>query len=103
VVTVRNLTEIAEFKTQMMKEFYTADFEKLIYFFGMEFTETSNGLMMHQKKYVIDILKRFNMMSCNCASTLTEVNVKLVNNEDEELVDLTLFVQIVGALRYMLQ
>jgi hypothetical protein len=36
---VRNLTEIEEFKTQMMKEFYKADLGKLTYFFGMEFTD----------------------------------------------------------------
>lgn len=39
-------------------------------------------------------------MSCNLESTLAEVNPKLVKNEDEELVDPTLFKEIVGSLRY---
>lgn len=56
---------------------------------------------MHQKKYAFDILKRFNMLSCNPTSTPTDVSLKLVNNEDEELVDPTLFKKIVGSLRYL--
>jgi len=74
---------------------------KLTYFLGMEFFETSEGLVMHQMKYASDILRRFKMLNCNLASSPTEANVKLVNNEDEELVDPTLFKQIVGSLRYL--
>jgi hypothetical protein len=66
------------------------DLGKLIYFVGMEFIETSEGLVMHKKIYVIDILKRFNMMSCNPAYTPAKVNLKLVRNEDEEIVNPTL-------------
>lgn len=40
-------------------------------------------------------------MSCNPTSTPTEGNLKLVKNEDDELVDLTLFKQIIGSLRYL--
>jgi hypothetical protein len=38
------------------------------------------------------------MMRSNPASTPAEVNLKLVNNEDEELIDPTLFKQIVGSM-----
>jgi len=40
-------------------------------------------------------------MSCNHASTPTEGNLKLVKNKYDELVDPTLFKQIIGSLRYM--
>jgi len=63
----------------------------LTYFLGMELTEVTQGLMMHQMKYASDILKRFNMMSCNPSSSPAETNVKLVMNDEEELVDPTLF------------
>jgi hypothetical protein len=84
-----------------MKEFDMTDLGKLNYFLTMKFTETSEGLVMHHKKYAYDILKRFNMLSYNLASTPAEVNVKLVKNEYEEPVDPTLFKQIVGLLRYL--
>ena len=95
------MNEIEAFKGQMMKEFEMTDLCKMTYFIGIEFTKTSEGLVMHQMKYVSDMLKRFNMLSYDPASSPVEVNMKLVNNEDEELVDPTLFKQIVGSLRYL--
>jgi len=41
------------------------------------------GLVMHKKKYATNILKRFNMMRCNPTSTPSEVNLKLLTNEDK--------------------
>lgn len=84
-----------------IKEFKMIDLGKLTYFLGMEFTEISEGLIMHQMKYVFDILKWFNTVSCNPSSSSVEVNLKQVMNEEEELVDPTLFKHIVGSLRYM--
>jgi len=91
IVTSSNMNEIKAFKDQMMKEFEMTDLGKLTYFLGMEFTVIHDSLVMHQMKYASDILKRFNMVSCNPASSASEVNSKLVINEDEELVDPTLF------------
>lgn len=101
ILTGSDMNEIEAFKSQMMSEFEMSDLGKLTYFLGMEFTEVAEGLVMHQKKYASDILKRFNMMSCNPSSSPAETNVKLVMNEDEEPVNPTLFKQIVGSLRYL--
>lgn len=70
IVTDSNLAEIKAFKGHMMKKFNMTDLGKLTYFLGMEFTKTSEDLVKHQKKYASDILKRFNMLNCNPASTL---------------------------------
>ncbi|GAU28769.1 hypothetical protein TSUD_357540, partial [Trifolium subterraneum] len=59
------------------------------------------GLIVHQKKYVTDVLKRFNMMDCNPANTPMETNLKLSNDEEGESVDATLNKQMVGCLRYV--
>jgi hypothetical protein len=91
-VTGSDVNEIEAFKSQMMNEFEMTDLGNLTYFLGMEL------------KYASDILKRFNMMSCNPSSSPAETNVKLVMNEEEgeeELVDPTLFKQNVGSLRYL--
>ena len=55
-----------------------SDLGRLTYFLGMEFTEDAEGLVMHQRKYASDILKRFNMSDCNPSSSPAETNVKLV-------------------------
>jgi len=100
IATGSDMNEIEAFKCQMMNEFEMTDLGYLTYFMGMEFTEIFEGLVMHQMKYASDILKMFNMVSCNSSSSPTETNLKLVMNEDEELADPTLFKQIVGSLRY---
>jgi len=101
IVTGSNVNEIETFRGQMMKEFEMTDLGKLTYFLGMEFTEISEGLVMHQMKYASYMLKRFNMLSCNPTSSPAEVNLKLVINEDEELVDSILSKQIAVSLRYL--
>jgi len=103
IVTSNNLTKIESFKAQMINECEMTDLGKLTYFMGMEFTKVPKVLAMHQMKYTCDILKRFNMVSCSPSSSYVETNLKLAMNEEEkeELVDPTLFKQIVGSLTYL--
>lgn len=42
-----SLKEIDEFRQRMESEFEMIDLGKLNYFLGMEFTQTTTGLMMH--------------------------------------------------------
>ncbi|MCH81362.1 copia-type polyprotein, partial [Trifolium medium] len=101
LVTGSNVSEIKKFKTVMMNEFEMTDLGKISYFLGLEFLNTSKGLMLHQRKYAGEILKRFNMSECTYAVTPMETNLKLEKNVDEDAVDPTLFKQIVGSLRYL--
>nr|XP_027188695.1 uncharacterized protein LOC113785818 [Cicer arietinum] len=101
LVTGSNKKEIEEFKIIMKNEFYMSALGKLTYFLGMEFTETKEGLVMQQKKYVDEILRRYNMTSCNPAVTQVEVNAKLGKEVEEELANTTLFKQVVGSIRYL--
>jgi hypothetical protein len=75
--------EIVKFKKCMMKEFEISDLGKISYFLGMEFTSTKEGILIHQKKYANDILKRFNMSNCNLLVTPMETEIKLRKNVDE--------------------
>ena len=67
----------------------------------MEFVQTSKGIFMHQKKYALDILKRFKMLDCNSSQVPIDTGLQLTRNTNEPLVDPTLFKQIVGCLRYL--
>ncbi|KAK2426061.1 putative mitochondrial protein [Trifolium repens] len=100
LITGSNRREIERLKFQMNKEFDMTDLGNLNYFLGLEFTETSKGLVIHQRKYITDILKRFNMMNCNPANSPMEANLKLNNDEEGAAVDSTLYKQMVGCLRY---
>lgn len=91
LITGSNPRCIDELKRVMQSEFEMTDLGKLSYFLGMEFTYTIVGLILHQKKYVKELLERFGMTMCNSARSPIEVNQKLVNNENEEDVEETMF------------
>ncbi|XP_058777194.1 uncharacterized mitochondrial protein AtMg00810-like [Vicia villosa] len=78
-----------------------SDLGKLSYFLGMEFQVSKQGMVLHQRKYVKEILKRFKMEDLNPASSHVEPNVKLEKNGEEDKVDAILFKQIIGSLRYV--
>ena len=101
LVTGNSLENLSKFKELMMKEFEMSDLGKLSYFLGMEFQMSKQGMVLHQKKYVNEILKRFRMDDSNPASSPVEPNLKLEKHGEEDKVDVTLFKQIVGSLRYM--
>ena len=71
---------MSKFKELMMKEFEMSDLGKLSYFLSMEFQMSKQGMALHQKKYVKEILKRFIMDDSNPASSHVEPNVKLEKN-----------------------
>ncbi|MCH80525.1 copia-type polyprotein [Trifolium medium] len=92
---------IEEFKLVMNKEFEMTDLGRMTYFLGFEFVQTSRGMIMHQHKYAEELLERFEMNECNSVSNTCETNSKLEECSDEEMVDSTMFKQIVGSLRYL--
>ena len=54
-----------------------------------------------QGKYVVEILKRFNMLECKVMATPMDSNLKLLADDSSELVDMTHYRQIIGSLMYL--
>ncbi|KAK2417383.1 putative mitochondrial protein [Trifolium repens] len=101
LITGSDHDKIEKFKGRLKDEFEMSDLGRLNYFLGLEFLYGSNGIVLHQRKYIADVLKRFHMESCNEADTPMEANLKLSKNENEQAVDATLFKQVVGSLRFI--
>ncbi|CAJ2635289.1 unnamed protein product [Trifolium pratense] len=101
LVTSNDTSDIATFKELMHSEFEMTDMGKLNYFLGLQFEATSKGILMHQKKYMKELLLKFNMLECNPAVTPIEVNSKLDLDDNGETVNETLYKQMVGSLRYL--
>ncbi|PNX87495.1 hypothetical protein L195_g043584, partial [Trifolium pratense] len=96
-----NVASIEKFKGRLKNEFEMSDLGKLNYFLELEFHYVSDGIVLHQRKYIADVLKRFHMENCNEVETPMEANLKLSKSEDEQAVDATLFKQVVGSLRFI--
>ena len=52
-------------------------------------------------KYAVEILKRFNMLECKALATPMDSDLKLLIDESSELVDVTLYRNIIGSLMYL--
>nr|XP_019703149.1 uncharacterized protein LOC109505208 [Elaeis guineensis] len=61
LVTGSDSAQINAFKQDMMKMFEMTDLGVMSYFLGMEIKQAQNEIFICQKKYLKEILKRFNM------------------------------------------
>ncbi|XP_058782332.1 uncharacterized mitochondrial protein AtMg00810-like [Vicia villosa] len=93
--------EIVKFKKVLMNEFEITDLEKLIYFLGMEVLYSKKGIILHQLKYELELLKRYKLTNYKSAVTPAEMNHKLDSDAEGDDVDATTFKQLVGSLRYL--
>jgi hypothetical protein len=53
------------------------DLGTMHYFLGIEVWQKPGEIMLSQGKYVVEILKRFEMMDCKSMSTPMTMNLKL--------------------------
>lgn len=60
---------------ELASEFEMKDLGLLHYFLGLEVWQKSDGIILSQGKYTIDILKRFGMMDCKSMATPMETNL----------------------------
>ena len=76
-------------KKQIMKlaeEFEMKDLGLMHYFLGLEVWQSSEGIFINQRKYVVEILKR-----CKVMATPMDSNLKLLADDSSELVDVTCY------------
>ena len=60
-------------------------------------------IFFSQGKHTIEILQRFGMMDCKSMATPMETNLKTLSGSalDSDLVDPTMYMQLIGSLMYM--
>ncbi|KAK2968675.1 hypothetical protein RJ640_001578 [Escallonia rubra] len=101
IFTGNDSTMFDKFKRSMMVEFDMSDLGMMHYFLGIEVKQSAAGIFISQKKYVQEILDRFQMKNCNSVSTPTEFGLKLSKDQGGKQVNSTLYKQIVGSLMYL--
>ena len=103
IYTGNNTAMFEIFKKSMMAEFEMSDLGMMHYFLGIEVWQSSTSIFISQKKYVGEILDRFQMKDCNPVNTPSEFDLKLHKDDGGKKVDSTLYKQIVGSLMYLTQ
>lgn len=84
-----------------MNEFEMNDLGNMIYFPGMDILYSDTGIILHQLKYELELLKRFVLTNCKTAITPVETSHKLDSDDEGDDVDATIFKHLVDSLRYL--
>lgn len=68
---------------------------------GLEIWQEPNEVYLGQGKYVIEILKKFNMMDYKEMTTLMITNLKRLRSSESSPVDPSRYRKLIGSLMYM--
>jgi hypothetical protein len=83
------------------QEFEMKDLGLMHYFLGLEVWQSLERIFLNQGKYTIKILKRFDMLECKSMNTPMEAKLNMLVNTSSDLIDTTLYRQIIGSLMYL--
>ncbi|GJS81629.1 integrase [Tanacetum coccineum] len=76
-------------------------FTKSLVGLSIEVARTSEGLVLSQHKYTLDILQDSGLQGCRPSSFPMEPNLKLDKGEEEEKIDVSRYQRLVGRLLYL--
>jgi hypothetical protein len=92
---------ITDCKKKLVAEFEMKYLGPMHYFLGLEVWQSPENISLNQGKYIVEILKRFDMLECKSMNTPMEMNLKLLVDTSSWLVDVTLYRQIIRSLVYL--
>lgn len=101
ILTGDDEEEISRLKKGLAAEFEMKDLGKLRYFLGMEVAKNKDGILVSQRKYVLDLLEEIGMMGCKPVETPLDPNQKLGTQTSSNPVDKGRFQRLVGKLIYL--
>nr|GFB18898.1 retrovirus-related Pol polyprotein from transposon TNT 1-94 [Tanacetum cinerariifolium] len=68
---------------------------------GLQVNQSPCGILINQSKYVLEILKKYRMESCDPVGTPMEIKDELDLDQNGTLVDATKYHSMIGALMYL--
>jgi hypothetical protein len=92
---------ITSCKESLASEFEMTDIGLMHYFLGLEVWQEPKHIFLGHRKYACDILRRFQMEDCRPLTTPMITNWKKLHASESQLVDSTLYRQLIGSLMYL--
>jgi hypothetical protein len=92
---------ITDCKKKLATEFEMKELGPMHYFLGLEVWQSLEKIFLNRGKYAVETLKIFDMLECKSMSTPMETNMKVLVDTSSDLVDATLYRQIIGLLMYL--
>ena len=103
VVAGTNQQAIDQLKQSLKKKFKLKELGDLSWCLGIQITRSQSGkqFALSQRKFIDDILKRFNMTECKPVTTPMEPNAKFVKGNPDEVIDVP-YRSVIGSLMYLM-
>ncbi|XP_019234410.1 PREDICTED: uncharacterized protein LOC109214903 [Nicotiana attenuata] len=101
ILTGTDLEEIKLLKKSLHDSFKIKDLGRLQYFHGFEILYKDDGVIISRRKFVIDLLKEYNCLSCSPLSLPLDPNVKLKAKEGVPLPDPMCYKKLIGKLNFL--
>ncbi|GKE47908.1 hypothetical protein Tco_1479166, partial [Tanacetum coccineum] len=74
---------------------------EMTFFLGLQVNESPRGIFINQSNYVLEILKKLGMETCDPIGTPMDIKDKLDLDQNGTLVDATKYRSMIGALMYL--
>nr|CAN83808.1 hypothetical protein VITISV_026963 [Vitis vinifera] len=101
IITGDDEEEIGNLKKLLAREFEIKDLGQLRYFLGMEVGRTKEGIVVTQRKYVLDLLQETGMLGCKPVDTPMDPIGKIDKDNDNHPTDKDRYQRLVGKLIYL--
>ena len=92
---------MSNFKSSMMRVFDMTDLERMRFFLSIKVLQKLDGIFICQRKYAMEVLKRFGMQESNPVSNPIVPGFKACRDDDGITMDETYNKKIVGSLMYL--
>ncbi|GKB26041.1 retrovirus-related pol polyprotein from transposon TNT 1-94 [Tanacetum coccineum] len=92
--------------TQLFFDLMKSRFEmsmmgEMTFFLGLQVNQSPRGIFINQSNYVLEILKKYGMETCDPVGTPMEIKDKLDLDQNGSPVDATKYRSMIGALMYL--
>ncbi|GJV71443.1 retrovirus-related pol polyprotein from transposon TNT 1-94 [Tanacetum coccineum] len=92
--------------TQLFSDLMKSRFEmsmmgEMMFFLGLQVNQSPRGIFINQSNYVLEILKKYGMETCDPVGTPMEIKDKLDLDQNGSPVDATKYRSMIGALMYL--
>jgi hypothetical protein len=101
LITSPNSPAIHDLLAALHNEFAVKDLGKLHFFLGIEVVPSSDGYILSQQRYIVDLLKRTKMLEAKPATSPMASSTHLSTYEGDIFFDPTLYCSTIGALQYL--
>nr|GFB89483.1 retrotransposon protein, putative, unclassified [Tanacetum cinerariifolium] len=86
----------------MKSRFEMSMMGEMMFFLGLQVNQSHCGIFINQSNYVLEILKKYGMESCELVGTPMEIKDKLDLDQNGTLIDATKYRSMIGALMYLM-